>query len=96
MSEITERIQEYRDGGTDWPTLRDWLVNYRYVTPVRYADPQPGPLDERDWDYPYVARSWDEMQRARAHGRLTDAEFYEVSRSIDARHQGAHARGRKL
>ncbi len=90
MSEITTRIEQYRDGGSDWPTLRDWLVNHRYVDPVRYADPNIGPLDERDWDFPYVDGSWDEMQQARSHGLLTDAEFYEVSRAINARHNSAH------
>jgi hypothetical protein len=39
MSEITERIQEYHDEETDWPTLRDWLINYRWGTPQRYDDP---------------------------------------------------------
>ncbi len=84
MSEITERIQEYHDEETDWPPLRNWLVDYSYVTPARYDDPQPGPLEERDWDHTYVDGSWDEVQQARAHGLLTDAQYYEVSREIDA------------
>ena len=88
MSEISSRIQQYRDGGSDWPTLRDWLVSRHYVDPRRYADPQPGgPLDERDWDCIYVegSSSWDEVQKSRADLRLTDPQYREVSRGIDAR-----------
>jgi hypothetical protein len=100
MSEITTRIEQYLEGATDWPALRDWLVNYRWVTPQRYVDPQPGPLDERDWDHTYVVGSWDEMDFyvvgswdemdfMRAKGLLTDAQYHEVSRAIDARHRSA-------
>ena len=76
MSEISSRIQQYRDGGSDWPTLRDWLVSRHYVDARRNADPQPGgPLDERDWDCIYVegSSSWDEVQESRADLQLTDA-----------------------
>jgi hypothetical protein len=88
MSEITSRIQQYRDGGSDWPTLRDWLVDRHYVDARRNADPQPGgPLDQRDWDSIYVdgSSSWDEVQKSRADPRLTDTQYREVSRGIDAR-----------
>ena len=88
MSEISSHIQQYRDGGSDWPTLRDWLVSRHYVDPRRYADPQPGgALDARDWDGIYVegSSSWDEVQNSRADLRLTDPQYREVSRGIDAR-----------
>jgi hypothetical protein len=63
MSEITSRIQQYRHGDGDWPTLRDWLVNRHYIEPRRYA----------------------EAQKSAADPRLTDTEYREVSREIDAR-----------
>jgi hypothetical protein len=46
-----------------------------------------GPLDERDWDCIYVegSSSWDEVQKSRADLRLTDTQYREVSRGIDAR-----------
>jgi hypothetical protein len=89
VSEITTRIEQYRDGELSWDDLRDWLVNRRYVDPVRYVDPQPGPTDQRDWDYLHTEGSFDEVTEAR-HTLLTDAEFYEVVRAINARHQAAH------
>jgi hypothetical protein len=92
MSEITIRIEQYHDGGSDWPTLRDWLVNHRYVTPVRYDDPRVGPLDERDWDFPYVDGSGDELQNARTYGLLTNAEYFEVLQLLTARHRNDHPR----
>jgi hypothetical protein len=67
MSEITSRIQQLRDGDSDWPTLRHWLVNRHYIEPRRYA----------------------EMQKSAADLRLTDTEYREVSRGIDARLLGA-------
>jgi hypothetical protein len=88
VSEITTRIEQYRDGDLSWDDLRDWLVDHRYVTPQRYADPQPGPTDERDWDFLYVDGSWDEVQVARR-TLLTDAQYREVSRAIDARYRSA-------
>jgi hypothetical protein len=94
MSEITTCIEQYRDGELSWDDLRDWLVDHRYVTPQRYADPQPGPTAERDWDFPYVDGSWDEVQEAR-HTLLTADQYREVSRAIDARHQAAHSRSRQ-
>jgi len=79
MSEITERLQAYHDSGSTegWPALRDWLIGYAFAPQRRYADPQPGPLEERDWDYVHTDGSWDEVDRAR--GRLiTGEEFAEV------------------
>jgi hypothetical protein len=66
MSEMTSRIQQYRDGDSDWTTLRDWLVNRHYIEPRRYA----------------------EVQKSRAGLRLTDTQYREVSRGIDARLYG--------
>ncbi|MDP9332530.1 MAG: hypothetical protein M3Q30_04355 [Actinomycetota bacterium] len=66
MSEITSRIQQYRHGDSDWPTLRDWLVNRHYIEPGRYAG----------------------VQKSVADLRLTDTEYREVSRGIDARLDG--------
>lgn len=94
MSEITTRIEQYRDGELSWDDLRDWLVSHEYVTPQRYADPQPGTTAERDWDFPYVDGSWDEVQEAR-HTLLTADQYREVCRTIDARHQAAHSRPRQ-
>lgn len=80
MSEVTERLQAYHDSGTTdgWPGLRAWLISYDFTPQDRYEDPQPGPLDERDWDHPFIDGSWDELDRAR--GRLiTDAEYRQVA-----------------
>jgi hypothetical protein len=89
MSEITEQIQQYHDKRTPWKALRDFLVNFRYVTPQRYDDPQPGPTDERDWDHTYVDGSGDELQLARTRGLLTTAQYYEVLQGLEARHEKA-------
>lgn len=86
-TEITERIEAYAPGRPKgWAALRDWLVGHKYVAPVRYNDPQPGPTEERDWEteYPYPG-SFDEVKAARDIGLLTRDEYGEVSRAIDER-----------
>jgi hypothetical protein len=88
MSEITTRIEQYRDGELSWDSLRDCLVDHRYVTPQRYGYPQLCPTDERDWDFSHVDGSFDEVTEARG-TLLTDAKFYEVLRGLEARHRSA-------
>lgn len=85
MSEITERIQKVHDaGGEGWPELRDWLIAHRYVTPQRYDNPNTTQHDEADWDNVEVDGSWDEVIWARARKLISDDQFYEVVRGINA------------
>ncbi len=78
MSEVTDRIRAYKQTGEGWPELRDWLVAHKYGPAARYNDPQPSPLEERDWDHPFVDGSFDEVVRAHSRGELTHDEFDQI------------------
>jgi hypothetical protein len=88
MSEITEKIQAYKASGEGWPELLEWLAAHEYTPAKRYDDPKTGPLDEADWDYPFVDGSWDEVDKARAVGDLTRDEFAQV---VERKHELATA-----
>lgn len=92
VSVITDKIKAYKAGTIPWRDLFKFLTERKYVTPQRYDDPQPTIFEERDWDHPYVDGSWDEVQRARSQGLLTDAEFYDVLHKIAQRPDGKDPR----
>jgi hypothetical protein len=78
MSEITDRIKQYKATGEGWPELLEFLASHNYVVATRYDDPTITACDERDWDNPYVEGSWDEVTRADDRGLLTDDEFNQI------------------
>jgi hypothetical protein len=84
VSEITTRIEQYRDGELGWPDLRDWLAHHTYVTPDRYVDGDAvtNAVNQADWDNIDVDGSWDEVRLAWARGDLTSEQFAEVSGAI--------------
>jgi hypothetical protein len=95
MSEITTRIEQYHKTGVGWPELKAWLLDHKYVVAKRYADPQPGPTDERDWDYLEVDGSWDEVKMARVRKLLTRAEYMELVQAFADRRAASVAKAAK-
>lgn len=83
-TEITQRIRAYRDGDGDWPQLRDWLASYKYKVPDRYKGKRDDPLMEPD-SFNNDDGTWDEVHTAFYMGLLTDAEYFELSRLVQAR-----------
>lgn len=91
MSEITARIEEYRQAAGDqsrgdgWPELRDWLATHKYVTPVRYDDgtATENAMGFAEWDNPEVDGSWDEVHDAYIIRKLTKDEYHELLRQMD-------------
>lgn len=76
MSEITDRIQHYRDTGQGWDELFRWLTTLTFPDPKRYQN-APNPVREEDW-YGDDDGTWDEVKRARNYGQLTQDEYMQI------------------
>lgn len=92
MSEITTRIEAYRQAAGDqsrgpgWPELRDWLANHKYAAVQRYdsGTATENAMGGVEWDNPHVDGSWDDVVRAKDTGKLTREEYYEMTEQIEA------------
>jgi hypothetical protein len=79
MSEISTRIQAFHDTGQGWDELKDWLASRRYPVPERFLQPR----DESDDAGGYTEGTWDEVNRCRNMGLLTDAQYQEILQDAD-------------
>lgn len=82
MTEITDRIQEYRDHELAWDALVKYLTGRAYPPPDRYRahDPQTVTtiLEREGVDRYHDTGTWDEVIHARNRGLLTNDEYMKI------------------
>jgi hypothetical protein len=81
-TEITYKIESYRDGRIDWSDLVEYLSTRTYAEPRRYdAD-----RDEMDDSTLLEDGTFEEVDRAEAVGLLTREQVHEITRAFHAAH----------
>ena len=88
MGQITDLIQQYRDGEMSFTDLRRTLGAYQYADPYdgRPADPEARMLYDPP---PYTPGSWDEVDGAEASGLLSRPEYFAILREVNRRRRPA-------
>ncbi len=90
MSEITDRIVDYREGRMTSDELVEWMRNHDFPTPSRFLQPKPVPFkDQGDVHENLVDAqirpefgTWDEVVWQYDMGRLTSDEFYAIHEAV--------------
>ena len=76
MSEISDKIREYKDEDFSLNELADWLARFPYVSRRRFfSDSQLAELSEEDDVWTDVEGTWDEIIVAVEHDSLTQEEY---------------------
>jgi DNA-binding protein HU-beta len=89
--QITEQIEQYREGLIDFPSLLAALAYRKYPDPARYRNRPQNPFEVEVSDPPvYDEGTWDEVVRARNLGLLTQDEYLALAEAAWERaHQEA-------
>ena len=93
MSEISDKIKEYKDEDLSLDELAHWLARFPYVSRRGFfSDSQLAELSEEDDVWADVEGTWDEIIVAFEHDSLTQEEYDTILTRHDAYEQATGQR----